>query len=296
MKTKVSRLLSLVLILGVLSVASGETWTSAPFGAANGFNLFVINDLDHHYTDVQGRVAVGGVAKFDHYRLAWKATCPPIQNILKVENCSLVVGKELHRGYGTFHGVAAYEGLYNYPPPEYGKVTGGVYKRRLIDFPAAAAHLRDLSSKLSKRKGNGGVLTAKNPPPARDAILMKGEDAVLNVFLVRGAELAKASYIKIEAPAQSTVLVNVDGKVAEMRSFGFDIVGVKRERVLFNFFEAESLALSNIGFQGSILAPYAKVDFQNGNIDGALIVDSLVGNGEVHLHLFEGSVPYCDCP
>ena len=42
---------------------------------------------------------------------------------------------------------------------------------------------------------------------------------------------------------------------------------------------------------GSILAPKADIEFNNGHINGTLIAGSLSGTGESHLHLFNSDKP-----
>src|SRR5690606_23275872 len=48
------------------------------------------------------------------------------------------------------------------------------------------------------------------------------------------------------------------------------------------------------GIKGTLLAPNASVNFNNGHIDGSLIVGSITGTGESHNFLFEGSITGCD--
>jgi choice-of-anchor A domain-containing protein len=61
--------------------------------------------------------------------------------------------------------------------------------------------------------------------------------------------------------------------------------------VLFNFYQATTLRFEGVGIEGSVLAPNAKVEFSNGNINGVLAVGSLAGPGENHEHPFDGCAP-----
>lgn len=69
-----------------------------------------------------------------------------------------------------------------------------------------------------------------------------------------------------------------------------------KQRVLFNFYTATSLAISGISVKGSILAPNAAVTFGNGNVEGNLIARELTGSGEAHNFLFSGSLPEISIP
>jgi hypothetical protein len=66
--------------------------------------------------------------------------------------------------------------------------------------------------------------------------------------------------------------------------------------VLYNFHDATSLTINQIGVLGTILAPQADVNFAGGAIDGTLIANNLSGPGESHLYLFQGSLPPLPTP
>jgi len=62
--------------------------------------------------------------------------------------------------------------------------------------------------------------------------------------------------------------------------------------ILFNFLDATTLTINEIEINGSILAPFAHVNFmKDSHIDGNLIAYSLFGEGEAHMELFHGQVP-----
>ncbi|BAZ08651.1 hypothetical protein NIES4071_04560 [Calothrix sp. NIES-4071] len=105
-----------------------------------------------------------------------------------------------------------------------------------------------------------------------------------------GADLSKTNTFNITADPDSTV-VNVSGKDISLKNFGFNIAGTTRGKILYNFFEATSITAEGIGIEGSILAPLAKFNFNNGQINGNLIVASLSGTGESHNYLFDGDLP-----
>lgn len=59
---------------------------------------------------------------------------------------------------------------------------------------------------------------------------------------------------------------------------------------VWNFYDATSLALES-QFGGVVLAPNAALRNEN-NIEGTVIVDSLVQHGEIHEQLFRGDPPH----
>jgi choice-of-anchor A domain-containing protein len=66
--------------------------------------------------------------------------------------------------------------------------------------------------------------------------------------------------------------------------------------VLFNFPSAKALVVSNLSFQGSILAPSAAVTYNNGNVEGSIACASYQGNGEFHNYPYIPPETTCICP
>jgi hypothetical protein len=64
-----------------------------------------------------------------------------------------------------------------------------------------------------------------------------------------------------------------------------------REHVLFNFYEAETLSLANIGVQGSILAPDADIQTSWGVIWGQVVGESWSGPMQVNNVTYAGDLP-----
>ncbi len=83
------------------------------------------------------------------------------------------------------------------------------------------------------------------------------------------------------------IIINVGGVAANWSNSG-NMVGsiftslAGREKILWNFYEAQTIQLHAHSFMGSILAPYATVTSAN-PIEGSLGVLSLLTTSEVHL-------------
>jgi choice-of-anchor A domain-containing protein len=81
-------------------------------------------------------------------------------------------------------------------------------------------------------------------------------------------------------------LINVAGTSASVGSVGITLNGGVASATLWNFYEATTLALSAINFQGSALAPNATVTFNNGQLNGTMVGYDISGNGQYNLELF----------
>ncbi len=114
------------------------------------------------------------------------------------------------------------------------------------------------------------------------AITLEGSDPTRNVFILAGADLARATDLTIRVPAGATALINIDGTSNRMQYFGITLDGPTAAQVVYNMPQATELTLDGIGVRGSIVAPHAAISFPNGNIDGTLIGASLTGRGEAH--------------
>lgn len=256
----------------------------APFGAAEQYNLFVLGDLDHRNTDTEGRVAVGGSARFDHYSIGHKIVPKP-----GAPEWALVVGRDLVFTEGTvWAGPVACGGTcrFGYTATAY----HGVYRATPIDFAAAQVQVWNLARTLAKVEAKGVVSIEGR------AINLVGDARGMNVFTVPGTALAAATYLTVRVPEGATVVVNVSGTSTAMRDFGFKLTGVSRQQVVFNFFEATELTLSHVGIEGTVLAPFAGVAFSDGVIHGGLIAQAMRGNGQMDEDPFAGCLESPEAP
>ncbi|MCB9737259.1 MAG: choice-of-anchor A family protein [Deltaproteobacteria bacterium] len=130
-------------------------------------------------------------------------------------------------------------------------------------------------------------------------IVLTGTEPDENVFFIDASDPVFAppsTAITIDVPAGSRVLVNVSGETVAFGNGEFWLAdGVSPGDVLFNFYEATSIAIAQFPFRGSILAPFAAVAYSNGQIFGTLVAGSLDGDVELHLAPFSGTFAV-DCP
>ncbi len=246
-------------------------------GVATAFNLFLLGDLEQRGSDTEGRVAVGGKATLTDYSVG--AALPPgtldetliVGGALTIQHGAIATGSAVSGESATLENISF--------APNSG------YRRALpLDFVDAARNLRDISTAY------GSVAPSGATGLEYSRLLLEGTASDLNVFTVRAADLAAASTIAVRVPAGSTVLVNVSGEDVSLENLGFDLAGLGADKILYNFPAAKHLLLRGVGIQGSILAPWASIDFQNGAIKGTLIATSLTGPGQMNQLAFSGCI------
>jgi choice-of-anchor A domain-containing protein len=279
-------------------------------GPAADFNVFVFNDNTQSGSDAEGAVAVGGDALLGSFTIA---------SSLSPTTTNLVVGGNLSNSATTFNGGLLADGNVNWHNPTIqgaiavngdatftgdgtlvGPVTvAGTYTAPgyfphppivattplPFDFAAVANYLTDMADHLASLPMNGTTTIMFG------GITLNGSDAAFNNCYITAADLAAGTGLTINAPAGSTVVLNVDGAAADFDNQQIFLNGVNEHYVLYNFHSATTLGISGIGVRGSLLAPRADVNFGSGNIDGTLIANNLTGPGESHLFPFEGELP-----
>jgi choice-of-anchor A domain-containing protein len=291
-------------------------------GPAGDFNLFVFNDNTQSGSDSQGRVAVGGNALFGSFTVA---------SSMGNSTDNLIVGGNLTNSFTQFHGGVLVGGNLTWNIPSItgrvavngnasftgggGSVNGpvnvvGAYSAPgyfppnqntgvnpfPFDFNDVESYLVSQAAYMATLPSNGDV----DIDPGNGAIILTAlnpSDTYIS-FNLTGAEMADAAGggLTINAPAGSTVVVNVSGPVSSMISFGISLNGVDKQHVLYNFHDATNLTINQIGVLGTILAPLASVNFAGGAIDGTIIANNLSGPGESHLFLFQGNLPLQPVP
>ena len=286
-----SRALTVLLAVGLLFLFPGIS-KAVPLGIAGDYNEFFFQDVSQNNTDSAGRVAAGGNVDYFNMSVASGLTgSSPLGD--------LVVGANLTWQNGS----VGYLGNSNDPSYKKGSIfVGGVAtldqtvtygsltQGNPINFASAQTYLSNSSLYWAGLAATGTTgITIGND--SRNLISLTGTNPTLNVFSLAGADLLNASRLDINSPAGSTVLVNINGTTGAMQNFGFFLAGVDDPYILYNFYEATSLTFGAIEIHGSVLAPWANIDFSNGHIEGQLIGLSLFGTGEAHNEPFSGNLP-----
>jgi choice-of-anchor A domain-containing protein len=237
----------------------------------NDYNLFVLENYLLG-TDVEGKVAAGGNITMNHFSVGHRLPDSDIAT-------TLVAGGNLTLTNGGVWGNAWYGGSYSagssviYP-------RGTVALGSPIDFAVRGTELRNLSTQLAGLTANGTTTLE-----SWGGIMLRGADPEENVFQVPASAFTGAKLLHIEAPAGSLAVINIAGGSATFTGFGQSFGGgIDQHGVLFNFVDATSITAHGYGFWGTVLAPYAHVNFSNGSFDGGIYARSMTGNAEGHLN------------
>lgn len=284
MKTRI-HMLTAALAAGALSLLGmSSSSLASTLGPASDYNVFYFQDATVSNSDAEGRIAVGGDFNSTNYGIA---TSLPNSG---GTDTRLVVGGHWTVSNTGVHGGNAVVGNGVTGSPGFNG-SGSLLTGEPIDFAQAYTELKSKSQNWSTAVTNG-TTTYKSWETK-----LSGSDSTLNVFEVDGSQInGKQLSIDLASGAEnSTVLVNVSGSSVSFTNAGMFINGSQAAgagvNVLFNFYEATSLTLSGMQWQGTILAPDAHLQFANGHINGQVIAKSLNGSGEYHDYLFEGSLP-----
>lgn len=250
---------------------------------AKTYNVFVQNDFTSSSSDTQGRIAAGGNVTLSGYSVA--------SGLDKSANgtTTLVVGKTLNFGNGSVnYGNVVAGSVTRTPTVNNGTVTTGS-----VDLATEFARMVTASSDLASMINNGSTVAQYG------GLTLTGTNSTLNIFTINASDLSKSGYLNMTIPTASSVLVNIVGGNATWKG-GLSINGSSNmsyaDNILWNFTDASSLSINGIGVIGSVLAPYADVAFNNGQLNGTLIAKSASGNGEFHNYsytsgLLDGHTP-----
>ncbi|KAB2846970.1 MAG: choice-of-anchor A family protein [Melioribacteraceae bacterium] len=249
-------------------------------GPAKGFNVFVLKDMSAPSSDTEGKLAVGRNADLAFYSVGDK-----LPNSNGAEDVLIVDNNLTFTSGAVYSGNVVYGNSTNLPIDLVSINNGTLRKDNPIDFTAASNYLINLSTQLHNYTTNGTTTYEWSE------LKLVGNDPFLNVFAVNGSDLANATNFVINVPNGSVVIVNIDGTTVNDWSGGLVVTGTSRTNVLYNFFNATNVTISNIGIEGSILAPKASVNFVDGQQNGQMIAKYLTGKAQYNNTQFLGNIP-----
>lgn len=264
-------------VLGFSSYANAST-----LGIASDFNAFVLGNMKQS-SDTEGRVAIGGNGTLTNYGVGDRLT-----NSNGTRDDLIVGGTLIYNGGQVFNGNVVYG---TGSAPTVSTPNGTIRQGSPIDFAAAGQQLKSLSAYLAGLTPNA-TTTVHN----WGGVELQGTNSDLNIFKINENVFAPSNNVNtfnINGPTTSSLIVNIGGTNISMKNLGFsnNLMSGLRQKVLFNFYEATDIELTNIGFQGSILAPLAHLKTTNGEVNGNVIVASSEGSGEYHNYQFTGTLP-----
>jgi choice-of-anchor A domain-containing protein len=283
------------LSIGFLFLIPGMA-KAVPLGIASDYNEFIFQNIDQSGTESNGRVAAGGDLSYVDMGVATQvAGSYPLGDLSVGGDLTWTRGSvgTLDKSDSSYQGGSIFVGgVATLVDVGYGSLEYGTP----IDFASAQTYLSNSSLYWAGLAATGTTgITIGNEN--NNLITLTGTNPTLNVFSLAGDDLMKASNFDINVPSGSTVLVNIDGTGGGMQKLGFGPDAVNDPSyILYNFYEATSLTFGNIAILGSVLAPWANIDFSDGHIEGQLIALSLFGTAEAWNELFRGDLPAAAVP
>jgi len=261
------------------------TTEASLLGDASGYNVFVFGDMNVHGSDTQGRIAAGGNFTASNYSIGLMAN-PAQYSLVSGGKIDYRIGAILNGGifaqddvylknYGVYGDVDA-NGTISYGSGGTitGTATANANLTSPIDFTSTKNNLTNLSINLSSKSANGSTTVFK-----WGGISLQG-NGQQNYFNLNGDALNRACSLTLNIGADDKAIVNVSGKTLDFGAMGWNITNGNVNNILFNFYEADTLSISNVGISGSILAPHAAMSFNSGQITGTVIAASIEGTGQ----------------
>jgi choice-of-anchor A domain-containing protein len=290
---------SLSLFAGVCQAAS------MPFGIASAYNLVALGTVDANgntliagnistNADITGRVAaanqvtvgttIGSSLNADPYGSAAVYDFVSTNGLNSGEQFNL-------NSHGNAYAPGS-NGNFNFNGGGHRVTTGSSG----IDFNTLRTTLDNQTVALAALTSTGTVLGTNQPGVNPSFFVLKGTDPTLNIFNITAAEFADANHpIDIQAPAGSTIIINVDGTNVTL---GAGIYYNQNQtsgdssadaNILFNFADAQTVTIDG-QFDASILAPFAILS-GNSQMGGTFIAAQIGQTGEVHNVEFTGTLP-----
>jgi choice-of-anchor A domain-containing protein len=160
----------------------------------------------------------------------------------------------------------------------------GVAYEPQVNHQAVSEDFRQTSEQVGNMAAMGSISNQYGK------LVFVGSSGV-NVVEVDQQTLRSAWGFTIIAPADAVVLINVLDTSVTLDSTTWEFQGgIEKEAVLLNMANAVTLALSQTNGV-NILAPLASTQFQQGTVDGFLVVGNLYGGGQVSGGAFTGAIP-----
>lgn len=305
------------------------------FSPFNRYNLFTSGDVVQSNVDWEGRGAVGGNARLSDFGIGHHIT-PEVGDPTLVVGGDLNWINGVNYSGDT---VMREKTDYDVTNVEYDNANKDLEPIRTnnlpIDFNISFSYARCLASQLvTLNEAKTLIINCYGN------IFLLGDSISVNIFNFNANKIAPDSNIvggagnglnnitslTIFTPEGSTNILNIGGTTVEFGNYnilrntavpttipsdisdicnklqqGVDPSTEQKERILWNFYNATSVTMSSISLKGSLLAPRAILRAVSGNIEGNVIVKSLVPNSsmgdhtELHDYPFNGCIPPISC-
>jgi len=253
-------------------------------GQSRHFNGFFLESFESTGSGAGGRLAAGAQVSITEYSIAGDLSDLS-------EGASLIVGGDLtypdgqvHRGDILVAGSA--EGLGEAVIQSLSEnQSWAEFVELPFDIDAEFERIRRTSQQLTELPPSGTAQWSAQ------ALSLEGDcESRAQVFELSGQQLLDAETVTLHCiPGGATIIVNVDGSQAGLANIDLQSLASHREKLLFNFHQAEELFLLDVALQGSILAPLANVVQPTGLLKGTIIASSWDGPMQLDHAPFKGA-------
>lgn len=239
-------------LVSLVALCAASVAAAAPvdLGAAGGYTLVSFGDFNSQNNSIRGNVAVAGNLTAQGYSL---------------NGSSLVVGGDLNYRNASIAGNAYVGGTRS----TQGISIGGQWLSgpAPLGFDGLATQMASLSDDLA------GLSATGRSQSQWGGLYLSGSNSAIEVFNLSSSDFSGHGWSNLSNLAQgSTILFNIGGSQVNL-SQGM-LSGLGPYNVLLNFYEAQTLSLSGVQLNASILAPGAKVVGSNGTVAGNVVVGS----------------------
>ncbi len=273
------------------AVAVAASAGAAVAGPYSDLGIFVYGDY-YSTSEVEGRAIIGGNLNGPSSNYGIKLNPAAYNGVTTLTVGGNMNANSIQLQAGNARIGGALNGVINY--------NGGGSLVNSAGVMNEIAQMRSIfagaSASYAAMGATGSVSLPGSQPSSVNFTATPGGGGV-SVINIDGADLFSNNNVQtigIDMAGSDYVVINVAGAAIDFTTggnfagaFATDAV---RSRVLWNFFEAESIDLRGKAFEGSILATDAFLT-HNGVISGSVFVDSLNSESEVHLPGFDFNIP-----
>ena len=270
--------LPLLLVLSTVFAAGAAQAGVVDLGIG-GANLYSLSNFSASGSDVEGAVLVAGNLTGSSYSINDKNKDAYVTH--GNTGYALVVGGNLNYSSGSIKNGNYYVGGTT-TTSSVGLNTATKTTASPVSFATTSAQLKNTSTSLAKVAATGSSSVAYG------GMTLKGGTGGVQVFDLTSAALGSVNNFKFSnLHTNDTLILNISGTDVTL-SGGYD--GFKNYNVLYNFYEAKNLTLSNVGLYGSVLAPLASLAGGGGQINGSVVVGNWASNIQVNAnHYFNAT-------
>lgn len=265
--------LALLSVLAVSASAANAAVTN--LGTANDFNAFIFEDATTTGGHAEGAIAVGRNwnMNYELYNNSLTASYGTLTDAKMIVGNNVVTGNiarvMAHNAY-IGNSVSGNLEMQNGGTKTVGNkaLIDGMFAQQYAYSTAQSTQLGALAATtIGFQQNNYNVNLANS--------------GGLNVFSIDGSSLSGNQTLGFQGGnGNETVVVNVAGKTINWSAS----LNNYRNRIVWNFFEAETINISGRDFDGAMLAPLAHVNQTGNNIEGTMIARSWTNGGSRELH------------